>query len=100
MNNVCAFIAQESGGSENETQFERPFRRRRAKRQVQFPRTLSEFALTRSSQPNVLTQLPQAGSQLDALIIRASAGEHRIQMHDAERAGSRVLGLAHAWAAC
>ena len=92
MHNLNALAPNEAGRREHETQFGQPFRRRRAKRDAGLADALRKEPSFRPGDPNRLPELMQTPRQLGALIVRATAGQQRVQMQDPQ-------GRAHGTAA-
>src|SRR5665213_1981643 len=79
VDNVDFLAPDKPGRPQNET----GLRRARSgvnKRNTGGPGDGGKTPVIRPDQPHLLAQLQQAARQFDALIIRSTAGEHRIQM--------------------
>jgi hypothetical protein len=85
MDDLDAFLPDQLGRAEDKPQLKRPLRGGGIERDLEVTDSFGEFPPFRPCKPDALAQLAQAGSQLNALVIRAAAGEQRIKMEDAHR---------------
>jgi hypothetical protein len=75
MNNLDMFAPDQVRRTEDESQLERPLGRRRLERHAEITCDARELAPVWPCEADGLAHLAQTGGQLDALVIRATAGE-------------------------
>ena len=82
MDNLNAIPAHESGRADDEAQFKKALGGSRVPGQIERFYDLGKLPPCGPGNPYVLVQLPQALGELDTLIIRAAAPQHRVQLED------------------
>jgi hypothetical protein len=82
MHDLDILPAKESGRAKNETELARPFPRRHMKRKIAIANDLRKLAPIGTGDPNLMPETSQSCSELDRLVVRAPAGEQRVQVYD------------------